>query len=140
MSKVRLLISYIVIFLSVTCLIAGCYDNSGKPDDADKITERLLQSIIDVDFDTYSNCFAEELRPMLGNEDDFIETTSQISTVYGEYVENTLKYTGFETTDEGYIRVFYDAEFTKVGELQVLAVFQDSRGDTEVVGFFLNLK
>jgi hypothetical protein len=130
----------VIIFLTLACLIMGCSDNSGKPDDADKITKRLLQSVMEVDFDTYSNCFAEELRPMLGNEDDFIETTSQISTAYGEYVENSLKYTGFEITDEGYKRVFYDAEFTKIGELQVLTVFQESKGDAEVVGFFFNQK
>ena len=130
----------VIILITLACFLVGCSDNSGKPDEADKITKKLLQSITEVDFDTYRNCFAEELRPMLGNEDDFIKTTSQIFTSYGEYIEDTLQYTGIETTDEGYIKVLYDAEFTEVGELQVLAVFQESKEDTEVVGFFLNPK
>ena len=140
MLRLMFIIFPLILIISVTCVITGCSDNTGKPDDADKNTKKLLQSIIDVDFDTYSNCFAEELRPMLGNKDDFTETTSQIFTAYGKYVEDTLEYTGFEITDESYKRVFYDAEFTKIGELEVLAVFQESNGAVEVVGFFLNPK
>ena len=140
MSKHKWILSPIVILLLIACVIPGCSDNSGKPDNADKITEDLLQSIINIDFQRYSSYFAEDLRPMLGNENDFEVITSQIYTAYGEYVEDTLKYTGIETTDEGYIKLFYEAEFTKIGELQVLTVFREANGSTEVIGFFLNPK
>lgn len=140
MWKNKLIIPAVVVLLSLACLTVGCSDNSGKPDNADKITKKLLQAIIDDNFETYSDYFPEELRPMLGSKEDFTETTSQILFTFGEYIEDTLTYTGFETTDDGHKKVFYDAEFTKVGELQVLTVFRESNGDTEVVGFFLNPK
>jgi hypothetical protein len=137
----RNLVGFIgTILLVSVLLVTSCSSSPEKPNDADEIVQDLLQAVLEGDFIKYRDYFAEHLWSQLGTEDDFTSLKSELQTIFGDYVEESMKYTGFEATEEGQLKVFYEAEFTKVTSIQVLLVCRVNEGKTVVEGFWINPK
>ena len=60
-----------------------------------------------------------------------------LKDTYGEYVADSMIYSGVETTEDGQIKVNYNAEFTKVSDVQIQSTFEKRNGETVIVGFWL---
>jgi len=140
MLKSVAIITLVSLLISSIVISPSCSSPSDKPANADEITMNLLQAVINTDFAGYESYFAEELRDQLGTEQDFLEQVTAIKDTYGEYVADSLSYSGIETTEDGQINVYYDAEFTKGNDVQVRSVFKERSGETVVIGFWLERK
>lgn len=126
-----------VLMISMLSMVLACAESSGKPANADEVTDNLLGAVLAVDFDRYRSYFAEDLQDQLGTEQEFIEEVSLLKDTYGEHVADSMSYSGVEITDDEQIKVNYSVEFTIMSDVQIQTNFEKRNGETVVIGFLL---
>ncbi|MBA7632237.1 hypothetical protein ES703_39780 [subsurface metagenome] len=123
----------LLILLVVIAGLAAC-TTMPEPEYASQITESTLQAMSDGDYAAFTQYFNPEAKAAI-DEADFNTGSQEIKALIGDYIDKEFQKA---ETENGYIGVYYKADFSEEPEgVTVTVYFEERDGEMYIAAFGL---